>query len=293
MGNPWKTVFPAAILLLIAASFVLLSLWSPRGRGYGPGAGSLEASGLVAAAVSRLAGAVEGFWRGYFGLVAVRAENGRLRAALARQGRLITDLGELRAENARLRRLLDYRERAGSRFRAARIIAWEPGPFYQSVVLGAGSDDGVYLEAAVVTVEGIVGRVTEVSPGFSKVLLLTDLSSGVDAFISRNRVNGLLTGAGPGRLHLDYVRKAEDVRLGDTAVSSGLDGIFPAGLALGTVTFVDKMSMGFFMRVEVSPSVDLATLEEVLVLMDPPAPLDWRELAPDIRAVYEKKARRN
>ncbi|MDR1082004.1 MAG: rod shape-determining protein MreC [Deltaproteobacteria bacterium] len=292
MGKSWKSVFLAAVVLASLA-FVLLSLWSPRGRGYGPGGGSLEASGRAASLVSRLAGAVERVWTGYFSLVSVGAENERLKATLSRQNRLIAELQEARVENVRLRKLLDFRGRTASRGRAASVLAWEPGPFYQSVVVGAGSDDGVYLEAAVVTEEGIVGRVTELSPGYCKVLLITDPASGVDAFISRNRVNGLLSGGGPGRLALEYVRKAEDVRLGDTAVSSGLDGIFPAGLPLGTVTFVDKVSMGFFMQAEISPSVDLATLEEVLILLDPPSPLDWREFAPDVRGLYEKKARRN
>ncbi|MDR3154200.1 MAG: rod shape-determining protein MreC [Deltaproteobacteria bacterium] len=292
MGKTSKTFFPAAVAL-VSLAFVLLSLWSPRGRGYGPGGASLEASGLAASLVSRLAGAVEGVWRGYFSLVSAKAENERLRTALARHTRFITELEEVRVENARLRLLLDYKERLPSRTVAARVLAWEPGPFYQSVVIGAGSEQGVFPEAAAVTQAGIVGRVTEVSPGYSKLLLVTDLSSGVDAFISRNRVSGLMTGAGPGKLSLEYVRKNEDVRLGDAAVSSGLDGIFPAGLALGTVTFIDKMSMGFFMRAEVSPSVDLASLEEVLILLDPPVPLDWLRLSPDIRELYEKKGRRN
>jgi rod shape-determining protein MreC len=257
-----------------------------------PGGGSLEASGRVASAFSRLAGAVEGVWKDYFALVAVNDENARLRETLARQNGHLTELSEVRVENARLRALLDYRDRTGRRGRVARVVAWEPGPFFQAVVVAAGSDDGVRVDAAAVTAEGVAGRVTEVSPGFSKVLLVTDLSSGIDCFISRNRVNGLLTGAGPGKLSLGYVRKAEDVRLGDIAVTSGLDGIFPAGLSVGTVTFVDKMTMGFFMRAEISPSVDLASLEEVMILLDPPAPLDWRDLAPDIRSIFEKKARR-
>ncbi|MDR1038322.1 MAG: rod shape-determining protein MreC [Deltaproteobacteria bacterium] len=292
MGKSWKSVF-LAVVVLASLAFVLLSLWNPRGRGYGPGGGSLEASGRAASLVARLAGIVEHVWRGYFSLVSVSAENDRLRDTLAKQNRLIVELGEARVENLRLRRLLDYKGRTASRAVTTRVLAWEPGPFYQSIVAEAGTDDGVYLEAAVITDQGIVGRVTEVSPGYCKILLVTDPASGVDAFISRNRVNGLVTGSGPGRLALEYVPKADDVRLGDTAVSSGLDGIFPAGVALGTVTFVDKVSMGFFMQAEISPSVDLATLEEVMILLDPPSPLDWRELAPDVRSLYEKKARRS
>jgi rod shape-determining protein MreC len=107
--------------------------------------------------------------------------------------------------------------------------------------------------------------------------------------VARNRVSGLVVGGGPGKLSLDYVLKAEDVRLGDTIVSSGLDGVFPAGVPLGLVTLVDKMSMGFFMRAEISPQVELGSLEEVLVVNQAPVPLDWLSLGTDVKALYQKK----
>jgi rod shape-determining protein MreC len=268
----------------------LIDVWSPKGRAAAPDTVSLETIGPIAQVTSGISSLVEELWRDYFDLVGVNKENQKLNLIISRQAKLIGELSEERQENQRLRRLVGLKAKTGQNFLTARILAWDPGPFSQSVIIGAGEEDGLYLDAAVITLEGIVGRVAELAPHFAKVLLVTDLSSGVDAFIARNRVSTLMMGGGAnGKLTLDYVRKAEDVRLGDLVISSGLDGIFPPGVPLGTVTFVDKMSMGFFMRAEANPQVDLGTLEEVLVILDPPVPLDWLELAPDIRALYEKK----
>jgi rod shape-determining protein MreC len=90
---------------------------------------------------------------------------------------------------------------------------------------------------------------------------------------------------------LDYIRKSDDLRPGDIVVTSGLDGIYPPGLPLGSVTMVDKQSLGMFLSAEVSPQAELDRLEEVLVLVDRPKPLDWLGLAPDLKTVFEKKGR--
>jgi rod shape-determining protein MreC len=249
----------------------------------------MEASGPIASGLSHLASLAERIWQGYFALAGLREENESLRKTLDLQSRQIAALAEYRAENDRLSRLLDYRKENPGRYVTARVLAWDPGPWFRSIVIGAGSDDGLYLEAAVMSQRGVVGRVTELSPGYAKVLLLTDLSSGVDAFIQRNRVNGLLAGQGGGRMTLEYVRKAEDVRVGDTVVTSGLDGIFPAGFPVGSVTLVDKMSLGIFLRAEVSPVIEIGSLEEVLVALDRPVPLDWMALSGNIRDTFLKK----
>ncbi|MDR1166417.1 MAG: rod shape-determining protein MreC [Deltaproteobacteria bacterium] len=287
----WKTTLPA-ILLLGCLAVISLGVWNSGRRETAPSALALEAKGPLAAATAGFARAVETFWRRYFNLVGARVENERLRAIVNRQSKLINDYREDRLENQRLKTLLAFQNQSPFQFLTAKVLAWDPGPFFQSFIIGAGSSDGVPLEAPVVTDQGIVGRVAELSPNYAKVLLVTDLSSGVDAFVERNRVNALIVGAGPGKLSLDYARKAEDVRVGDLLVSSGLDGIFPGGLSLGTVTFVDKMSMGFFMRAEVSPSVDIAVLEEVSVILNPPSPVDWTAFAPNVKGIYEKKGNR-
>jgi rod shape-determining protein MreC len=248
--------------------------------------------GPVSQALNWAADGVESTWRGYFYLTGAQAENAHLRQAVARLKRQIVDLEEERHANARLSVLLNLKSRAPAEYLAARILAWDPGPWYQAVVVDAGSRDGVTPEAAVLCDQGLVGRVVELAPREAKVLLVTDRSSGVDAFIQRNRVNVLVTGLGAGRMELEYTRKGEDVRLGDLVVSSGLDGIFPAGQALGSVAQVDKAGLGIFLRAELRPTVEFAGLREVLVLKEKPKPFDWTALGQDVRAIFEKKGSR-
>jgi rod shape-determining protein MreC len=271
-------------------SLLSFFIWNPGVRAFFFGSASLELAGPLAEAGSGLAGLVEDLWLDYFALAEVGRENEVLKRRLARQTELAAEAAELRLENLRLKGLLDYRSRVPERSIAAKVVAKDPSPYFRSIVVAAGSRDGVELSDAVLSPEGAVGRVIEVSAHYARVLLLTDVSSGVDALIQRNRVNGLMSGTGSERLDLEYVQKGEDVRVGDLAVTSGLDGIFPPGVPVGTVTFVDKMSMGFFLRAFVSPGADFGSLEEVLVLLDGPLALDWLETAADARALYEKNA---
>jgi rod shape-determining protein MreC len=277
-------------IILIIVSLMLLTLSARRGwEGSAFSAASLETVGPVGSVMARLAGAVEGIWRGYFNLIEVREENERLRAAIDRQKRQLIELTEDRLANERLRRLVGFHEQPVGRYLTARVVGWDPGPWFQSLVISAGSSDGVTEQAPVLTERGVVGRVVELSPHFAKVLLLTDSSSSVDAFVQRNRVNGILTGRGPKPLNLDYIRKTDDVRPGDLLVTSGLDGVFPSGLPLGSVMVVEKQSLGQFLMAEVAPMVEFDRLEEVLVLTDQPKPVDWLGLAPDFKAMIEKK----
>jgi rod shape-determining protein MreC len=250
----------------------------------------LQAAGPAAGALDRAASAVEGLWLGYFNLVGVREENESLRRVVDRQGRQLAALAEERLANERLKRLIGFHDQPPGHYLSARVLAWDPGPWFNSMVISAGSADGVADDSPVLTDRGVVGRVVELAPSFAKVLLLTDSASAIDSFVQRNRLNGLSTGRGRESLTLDYIRKSDDLRPGDLVVTSGLDGIFPPGLPLGRVTMVDKQSLGLFLAAEVSPLVELDRLEEVLILVDRPRPLDWLGLAPDLKAIFEKKS---
>jgi rod shape-determining protein MreC len=118
----------------------------------------------------------------------------------------------------------------------------------------------------VVTHRGVVGRITEVSSYTSKVLLITDMNSSVDALIQRTRARGVVEGRGSSLCELRYVAGSDDVSVGDLVVTSGLCGIFPKGLPIGTVKDVEKDSFGLFQQIELVPSVELNKLEEVSVL---------------------------
>jgi rod shape-determining protein MreC len=237
-----------------------------------------------------LAGWVEEIWFGYFQLIGVREENENLKRLTERQGRQIVQLTEERTANERLRRLLNFKITTDGEYMGAKIVASDPGPWYKSMVVNVGLDDGVSVNAPVVTEAGVVGRVVELTSHFAKVLLITDPGSGIDSFVQRNRVHGLLSGHGKGQMSLDYVRKADDVRPGDLVVTSGLDGIFPTGLSIGSVTLVDKKSLGLFLEAQINPSVDLNSLEEVLVKLDKQLPVDWMALGGDLKHRFEDQA---
>jgi rod shape-determining protein MreC len=283
----WRPLVPVALIIL---SFMLLT-FSVRNRGNTAFSKvGLEAAGPLSSLMESLAGKVEGVWVRYFGLVDLREENESLKRVLDRQNRQIVLLNEEKGANERLRRLLGFKAGSDGRFMGARIVAWDPGPWHQSVVVDVGANDGIVENAPVLTERGVVGRIVELTPNFSKVLLLTDPDSGIDAFVQRNRVHGLVLGGGGGQMTMNYVRKAEDVRPGDMVVTSGLDGIFPPGLLLGSVTLVDKKSLGLFLDAQVTPGTDLNRLEEVLVKLDRQLPVDWMSLGPDLKERFEEQA---
>ncbi|MDR1576840.1 MAG: rod shape-determining protein MreC [Deltaproteobacteria bacterium] len=277
------------VLFLLALALLASYAQNPRGLASAGAIIPLTILGPVSAGINWVADGVEGWWRRYFSLANASRENEQLRLTLARLRRQVVDLEEARQANDRLTRLLELKKQRPLAFIAARILAWDPGPWYQVVVVDVGALDEVRLEAAVVCDEGLVGRVVELAARQAKVLLVTDRSSGVDAFIQRNRLNVLVTGLGSGRMELQYVAKGEDVRLGDLVVSSGLDGIFPAGQALGVVSQVDKAGLGLFLRSELRPTVEFSGLKEILILKDQPQALDWTTLGDDSRALFQKK----
>jgi rod shape-determining protein MreC len=231
---------------------------------------------------------VETLWRNYCYLVNLRQENEALRELLGRQERQIVELAEFKAAQGRLTSLLGLREAYPHLImKPAHILAWDPGPWARSVIISLGALDGVLTDQAVIHDRGVVGRVIETAPHYARVLLATDFTSSIDAFVQRSRAVGLLSGGGSGPLLLKYVRKDEDVRPGDQIVTSGLDGFFPRGLALGAVSRVNRQSAGMFMEVEARSQVTFDRLEEVMVLINQGPPIDWLTLAPRLRPLLE------
>ena len=119
---------------------------------------------------------------------------------------------------------------------------------------------------SVVTPLGVVGRVVDVAARSAKVLLLTDPNSGIDVMVQRTRARGIVSGSLENGTVLKYIKRTEDVQVGDRLITSGLDGVFLKGLMVGTVTKVRKESLGLFQVIEVMPAVSLARTEIVLVV---------------------------
>jgi rod shape-determining protein MreC len=163
---------------------------------------------------------------------------------------------------------------------AAAVISRDGVPWFRSLTLNRGSSSGVRLNAPVMSPTGVVGRVIAVGPWAARVQVLLDRDSGAGVLIERTRVSGVVSGrvAEPGaeELVMRYVPERADVVTGDVVVTSGVDGIFPKGLVVGRVSYVGE-GAGLLKDVRVQPSARFDRLEEVLVVLREPPPLDTPE----------------
>ncbi|MBW1991171.1 MAG: rod shape-determining protein MreC [Deltaproteobacteria bacterium] len=225
---------------------------------------SLTAPGLKALAA--VEDSLKRVWHGYVYLVGVQKENERLRRRLAEAVQREAKHQETLLALKRLEALLELKRNLALPVIGCRVVAYDPSLWSRAVIIDQGRSHGVAVGQAVVAPAGIVGRVVEAYPDYAKVMLIVDRNSGADALVQRTRVRGILQGRGGNRCSLEYVPKNADVRVGDLVLASGLGGVYPQGLVFGKVTKADKKGPGVFQKVEVTPTVDLASLEEVLVV---------------------------
>ncbi|QTA93214.1 rod shape-determining protein MreC [Desulfonema magnum] len=209
-------------------------------------------------------------WTHYFFLVSAAQDNDRLRKQLKDAVRENHRCKETALSNLRLRKLLDFRESINEDVLAAEIVSKDPSPWFRSVIIDKGRTHGVKKGMPVVVPEGIAGLVTDVSYYYSKVLLSIDQNSAVDALLQKTRARGVIRGRSD-RYVFEYVLSKYDVAKGDRVVSSGLDGVFPKGRCIGTVSDVSRSNSGIFQEITVTPSVDFETLEEVLIVLNLPS----------------------
>lgn len=206
-------------------------------------------------------------WDTYFYLVGLQKENQRLTELVQKFEMDNTHLREQETENNRLRELLSFKSKFEYKMLPGEIIGRDPSSWFKTILVDKGSLEGVEKEAGVITPNGVVGKVTDVASNSSKVLLITDVNSFVDAIIKRSGARGVVVGYRENRCALSYVLKTEDIAIGDSIVSSGLNSIYPKGVQIGTVTNLHKDKSGFFQFIEVTPSVDFSKLHEVLIVL--------------------------
>lgn len=209
---------------------------------------------------------LKGVQQRYRMLRSLSSENERLKGRIIELDAERNQLLETDATNRRLRELLELRSELPSGSLPAAVIANSASSWFHSLILDKGSADGVLRGMAVVSPVGVVGQVVAVTSRSTKVLLVTDPHSGVDVTVQRSRARGIVSGSTDSGPILKYAKRSEDVREGDRLITSGLDGIFPKGLLVGTTTKVRKKSFGLFQYVEVALAVDPSRIEEVLVV---------------------------
>jgi len=261
----------AAVFLLLAAALIVRS-GGTRLRDDRVGRLLLEVLAPVQRVATRASRAVVGAWEGLEGLWRARAEVDALRRRVLELERQVARLGETELENARLRQLLDFRQDLTGPLLTARIIGHDATGLSRTITIDQGSAAGVARGAAVLAPGGLVGQVFLVSPHAARVMLVTDHNSGVDAVVQRTRGRGIVEGTADGRCGLKFVKRTEDLQVGDLVLSSGLDGIFPRGLPIGRIAAVDKQGKGLFQYAQIEPAVDMDALEEVLVTLGPVTP---------------------
>jgi len=219
---------------------------------------------------------VMGLWSGYVGLRDVREQNVELnREVVALTFELQTQRA-LAQQTRSLERLLELRQTVALSTLSARAIATDATPYFRTLTIDRGWQDGVYSDLAVIASNGVVGRVVG-SPGprAAKIQLLIDRNAAAGALIERTRVSGVVVGTDDSRrLQLEYVSNLEDVQVGDEIVTSGIDGIYPKGFRIGVVTQVAD-GIGLYQLIQISPVVEFSQIEDVLVVLDVQAvPID-------------------
>jgi rod shape-determining protein MreC len=263
-----KMVLIVGFIVLIAVNIIGLSVTSRRSTTFGLERIAISAIAPFQELVTRSLRFTRDIWRQYFYLVTVARENHVLMHQLGQAVQNKNQWHETELANVRLRDLIDFQRNISERVVAAEVIGKDPSAWFKTVIIDKGEADGLTRGLPVVMPQGIAGQVIEVSNHYSKVMLILDSNSAVDSLVQRTRARGVIKGQSTDQCRLDYVLRKNDVRIGDTIVSSGLDGVYPKGLRLGFVSQVIEHDADIFHEVIITPFVDFEKLEEVLVILE-------------------------
>lgn len=273
----------ALLVVLLFSFFVMMSYQASRGETISSVEGTVQT--IVSPAHRLVSGVwlwVSGSWTNYVGMIGRASEAEALRDRLGTLERRTATLEESARENSRLRQLLGLRERIDVPSMAAQTIGRDMAHGYESFVINRGTRDGIAADWAVIAPTGaVVGRVVTANPYTATVQLVTDPQSAVGAKVARSGAHGVVHGTGDAALLLDYVTSLANVAEGDLVVTSGDDGIYPAGLEIGRVTRVVKgapvpglprlptlarAEAALFLDIELEPLIEVRWVDQVLLL---------------------------
>ena len=270
-----KMAMVILVIVLVLLNLTIITVTSKQElQASGAGRFSIHLLAPMQKGITNVIRSVRGGWKHYFMLVSVSMENDALKKELNLAYETINHGREIELMNLRLRRFLDFREKTELKMIAAEVTGKDASAWFHTIIIDKGESDGVEKGLPVVVPEGIVGQVIEVSKSYSKVLLITDRNSAVDALAQRSRARGIIEGKSNGQCILNYALRKHELEVGDVIVSSGLDGVFPKGLRLGHVSEIKDRNYMIFQDVVMNPFVDFEKLEEVLIIMNPKTEID-------------------
>lgn len=224
----------------------------------------------IAGATASFTQGIDRVWSDYIALVNVREENKKLRESVTVLNTRILATQEAILANERLKKLLELKDAIGVPTLAASVVGEDGSPWFRTLIIDRGEQDGLREGMAVIASGGVVGQLVKVAKESSRVLLLTDHASGIAAIVQRSRARGVVKGQGGNRCSLEFTVREDDVKVGDVVITSGIGQIFPKGYPIGEVTMVKKGDYGIFQTIEVRPTVDLMRIEEVLIIVKQP-----------------------
>ena len=226
--------------------------------------------------VSRTGTNIADFFKEAFYFRTLQEENERLQQELTTRENYRIQILELQKENYRLREMLDFQQRSSYELLPAEVIARDPSNWFETITIDRGSAQGVRAGMAVITSQGLAGSVLKVSKTTSRILLLTDSRRAVSAIVMRSREPGsvgVIEGFSEGNaaLRMSDLPPDANIQPGDAVITSGLGGVFPKGLYIGTVRETGLDQHGLLRQALIVPAVDFNRLEEIFVVITYPA----------------------
>jgi rod shape-determining protein MreC len=239
--------------------------------------------GPVARLVASLPNSFAGFREGIRSREELRQENGHLRREVEDLKLRLLQLTDVENEAQRLGAAVRHATPPMGRIRAVDVVYVDHASWLRTLLIYCG-DVPTRKDQPVLSADGLVGRVVTVAGPYAKVQLVNDRAASVGAMVLRTRRQGVVRGGGrgSGSLELDYVPRQADVRPGDLVLTAGIDGVYPRGIPVGTVTTVEPGGQ-LFHKIQLAPAVDFGALDQVYLLEFAAVPPEIKEAVPGAR----------
>ena len=227
----------------------------------------LEIAAPVQKAITRPVFFVRDAWQRYVALVDVEAENRALREQLARLEEEKLQFREALVLGGQLQRIAQMRREFEVPLLPSRVVGQDASQWSSALLLDRGRAADVRSGMPVMVEQGLIGLVSATTPHAARAMLILDRRSAVDAMVQRSRARGLVRGLGTGELEFVFMVRGDDVQVGDEVISSGVGGVYPKGLRVGSVTAVRAERSELLHTAVLRPAVDFGRLEQVFVML--------------------------
>jgi rod shape-determining protein MreC len=227
----------------------------------------MDAAAPLQRAVAAPFDAIRDGWKRYVSVLDARSENQALQTEIVRLSEENLQLREALVASGRLQRIAEMRERYEIPMLPAELVGVDASPWFRSVLVDRGRDRGVRSGMPVISANGLVGLVTATSSRSAKAMLVLDRQTAIDGVIQRSRSRGTVRGRGSDELEFEFVARGSDVQLNDLVITSGLGGVYPKGLFIGTVSEVSDPGAQLLQTATIRPAVDFGRLEQVFVML--------------------------